>query len=295
MKEFLMAGTAGLVVLLSTFFKDLPKSSAIKTDTDMTYSDPAPHPGSTPGEHYGYMADSTQPIGILELRNYVTKEGTRDRFIAYFEKELITSQQEMKGYPLSGYRVVGSNNNFCWLRGFKNWQERSTFLPRFYTSPAWLKHRDTANSMLANNDNVYLLHPLGLQNGALAPIAQVPAAALTPKGTYTVIDIYIANTKRERLKSLLAQSYLPIFAEGGVLAYTLWESEATPNDFPRLPVFQDPNVVVQISFYKDEASFKAAQLKIHDRLTTAQKEDLQDAITQHQLWILQPTAKSIRP
>lgn len=106
-----------------------------------------------------YKPDSTAPIGVIELRNYLIKLGLRDRFIHYFEENFIEPQEALNGYLLGQYRVKGADDNFFWIRGFKNMQERSHFLPTFYYGPVWKQHKEIANAMLANNDNVYLLQP----------------------------------------------------------------------------------------------------------------------------------------
>jgi hypothetical protein len=40
--------------------------------------------------------DITAPIGVIELRNYVIKDGKRAAFIDYFEKNFITPQEALK-------------------------------------------------------------------------------------------------------------------------------------------------------------------------------------------------------
>jgi len=58
------------------------------------------------------------------------------------------------------------------------------------------------------------------------------------------VDFYTANTKLDRLKAAFAKYYLPAFKVAGIENYTLWVSEMGKNDFPRLPVFQDGNLLV---------------------------------------------------
>jgi len=109
------------------------------------------------------------PIGVIELRNYVMKHGMRDPFIRFFEKNFIESQDTLQGYVLGRYRVADKDDNFCWIRGFENMHVRGTFLPSFYHGAVWKKNRIAANGMLANNDNVYLLKPMVLQDDSLVP------------------------------------------------------------------------------------------------------------------------------
>src|ERR1044071_8049651 len=61
-----------------------------------------------------------QPIRVLELRNYVTKPGQRDKFISYFEANFIDSENALGGYILGQFRVKDSDDNFFWIRGFND-------------------------------------------------------------------------------------------------------------------------------------------------------------------------------
>lgn len=196
--------------------------------------------------------DSTIPIGVIELRNYVIKHGLRDSFISYFEENLIQPQEELKGYLPGRYRVKGAEDNFCWIRGFKDMKERSTFLPAFYYGHLWKQHKAMANSMLANNDNVYLLHPLSLRDDSLMPVKSINNSLLLPYRGIAVIEYYTANTKLDQLLKLFAKEYLPLVRECGVQNFTVWTSVLEENDFPGLPVFQDKNLLVKITFYENE-------------------------------------------
>lgn len=231
-------------------------------------------------------------IGVIELRNYVLKQGMRDSFINYFEENLIQSQWALKGYPLEQYRVKGYEDNFCWIRGFKNMQERSSFLPSFYFGPAWKQHKKVPNSLLANNDNVHLLSPVILQNDSLVSVNTIKSSSLIPKTGIVVIDFYTANTKLELLKKLFAKSFLPLLKTIGINDYTLWVSEPEPNDFPQLPVFQDKNLLVMITHFKNELDYSEATKTIASKISDSLKSDLQDAITIKNTLILYPTEKT---
>src|SRR4030095_4660041 len=70
---------------------------------------------------------ANQPIRTLELRNYVTKTGKRDEFIAYFEENFIDSQNALGGFVLGQFRVKGAEDNFFWIRGYRDMAERSRY------------------------------------------------------------------------------------------------------------------------------------------------------------------------
>ena len=234
-----------------------------------------------------------QQIGIIELRNYVIKTGQRDNFIDYFETHFISSQEELKGYPLGQYRVKGQPDNFCWIRGFESMEARSKFLPSFYHGPFWKQHRTTANSMLANNDNVHLLRPVAFQGDALVPVNTISAITLIPQSGIAVIDLYIANTKLPRLIEFFASRYTPLLNRHDIKDYSCWVSELADNDFPALPVFQDKNLFVTITFYADVAEYEKKTATVQAAMDEQMKVDMQDIVTLKHTLILYPTARSL--
>lgn len=233
-------------------------------------------------------------IGVIELRNYSIKPGRRDEFIEYFETKLVQPQQELKGYPIGQFRIGTQPDQFVWWRGFTSMEERSRFLPGFYHGPAWKQHRSTANSMLANNDNVNLLQPLIWADGELVAGRAIPTDKLRIKGGIAVVDFYVANTKLPRLIELLAKEWLAVWEKEGLTDYTLWVAADKENDFPALPVFQNKDLLVVIAFYKDEATYRDTQKAISARTSEQLNTELQDTITTRHTLILYPTDRTLR-
>lgn len=233
-------------------------------------------------------ADAALNISVIELRNYLLKAGKREAFIQYFESNLINPQKELKGYPFGQYRVKGNDDNFFWIRCYENMKARSTFLPTFYSGPRWRQHAKTANSMMVNTDNTYLLQPLVLQKDSLA-YASVKGAQLMSHDRIMVLDFYTANTRLKELLKLFARSYLPFLQQNGISEYTLWVSEPIENDFPGLPAFQDKNLLVMISFYKDESAYAEKLKQLHSKMDNRLRTDLLDVITFKNTLILYPT------
>ncbi|MGN6394862.1 MAG: hypothetical protein ACTHMI_04830 [Mucilaginibacter sp.] len=230
-------------------------------------------------------------INTLELRNYVIKPGQRDNFIKYFAAHFVQSQIDQGGYPMKWSRVKNSPNSFFWMRGFKDMASRSKFLPAFYYGPVWKQFGKGANDMLANNDNVYLLKPLALNNGLLTTGRPINSGLLKSARGIAVVDFYIANTKLDKLIAAFAKYYLPAFKTSGITNYTLWVSEMQTNDFPRLPVFQDPNLLVAITFYNDEQEYRRKQTKFEAGLSNEVKAELQDIITIKNTIIIYPAQR----
>ena len=237
------------------------------------------------------MTYTDQNISVIELRNYILKPGKRDSFINYFEENFIQSQIELGGYPVGQFRVTGMDDNFFWIRGFADMDSRSKFLPAFYYGPVWKQYGAVANSMLLNNDNVYLLKPLtwngGLQHGKSITIDQLKA-----RRGIVVIDFYIANTKLNKLIAFFSETYISILEKAGIENYTLWTSELAENDFPRLPVFQDKNLLAAITFYKDESEYVSKQKFADAALRDELKAQFGDIVTTQNTLILYPTERS---
>lgn len=233
------------------------------------------------------LAQNNMPlIRVLELRNYVLKPGQRERFTQYFAAHFVTSQIDVGGYPLNWFKVEGAPDNFLWLRGFADMTARSKFLPGFYYGPVWKQYGPEANTMLANNDNVYLLKPLTF-NGADG----IDGNLLKVSSGIAVIDFYVANTKLDKLIAAFGKYYIPAMRNAGIYNYTLWVSEMEKNDFPRLPVFQDGNLLVAITFYQNENEYRDKQRQLNARLSQQVKDELRDIITIKNTLIVDPARK----
>lgn len=242
-------------------------------------------------EETAFPSTGYEKISVIELRNYLLKGGKRDAFINYFERHFISSQEERKGFPLGQYTINDEPERFLWIRGFYDIKNRSTFLPEFYYSDFWKEHRNTANAMLANNDFVHLLHPLILNHHTLVTGA-IDRGLLNSYNRLAVVEFYTANGKQNRLKQLFAEAYIPLLRSCGITDFTVWESELIENDFPVLPVFQDKNLLVTITFYKDEQVYQEKMELLKTRMGADLQADLLDAITIKSRLLLQPTINS---
>jgi len=218
-------------------------------------------------------------INTLELRHYIIKPGGRDKFIKYFEAHFVQSQVDQGGYPMKWSRVKGSPNSFFWMRGFTDMASRSKFLPAFYYGPVWKQFGKGANDLLVNNDNVYLLKPLTLNDGLLTTGKPINIGLIKNSHGIEVVDFYIANTKLDKLIAAFAKYYVPAYKANGISNYTLWVSEMQTNDFPQLPVFQDANLMVAITYYHNQDEYRSKQRNIEASLSDAVKAELADIIT----------------
>ncbi|CAN5274694.1 hypothetical protein BH23BAC1_BH23BAC1_47160 [soil metagenome] len=66
---------------------------------------------------------------------------------------------------------------------------------------------------------------------------------------------------RDQLIEFVKDKYDSVLHANGIGDITYWISENTPNDYPSLPVFQDKNLLVTISFFKNENEYQAIAKK----------------------------------
>jgi hypothetical protein len=241
----------------------------------------------------GVNLNRNQKINVIELRNYVMKQpGQRDKFISYFEDNFIRSQNMLGGFTLGQYRVKGADNNFFWIRGFENMAARKKFLNDFYYGPVWKQHRAVPNSMLLNNDNVHLLKPLMLDKNGDRTSDTFNSNEFGKKKGVAVIDFYVANEKLDRLITFFGKTYLPLLHNNGIKDCSLWTSETIPNDFAPLPVFQDKNLLVTITYYADELDYQTKIKSVDSQLNEEARAEMHDVVTIKNTLILYPTQRS---
>lgn len=237
--------------------------------------------------------NANQNIKVIELRNYLVRHGRRDEFINLFEENFTRSQNILGGYTLGQYRIKGADDNFFWIRAFKDMPARYKFLNDFYFgSPDWKRHKSEANSMLLNNDNVYLLKPLNLKDGSSDAEFTFNTNWFGQQKGVAVIDFYTSNTKREKLIEFVKKKYAAILDSSKIEKTSFWTSETTPNDFTGLPVFQDKNLLVQITFYKNESEYKAKMKDVDFKMNDELKSEMADLVTIKNTLVIYPTAKS---
>ena len=195
---------------------------------------------------------------VIELRNYLLKAGARDEFIRYFKNHFIDSQKSM-GASIPGlFTIKNEPNRFFWIRGFDSMEQRSKFLPAFYGGEVWKTFGPTANDMMLEWDNVYLVKPLA---DKVAPFAN-------KEGIY-VVDFYRSvDHELESLIQLFNKEWIPLHALENITNITLWISEMGKNHFPRLPVHQFEDLLTVITHYKNEKEYQS----MLNRLGTFHKE-----------------------
>lgn len=161
---------------------------------------------------------------VVELRQYTLHPGRRDEPIELFEREFVESQEAAGMELLGTFRDARRDDRFVWLRGFPDMEARKQSLTDFYEGPVWQKHRDAANATMLDSDNVLLLRGR-VTNGVTC--VRPPLLALT------CVDGTEPNVAAiERCGGTIVASF---------------ESETSPNTYPRLPVREQVRAVVLLT------------------------------------------------
>ena len=180
---------------------------------------------------------------VIELRQYTLHPGQREVLIELFEREFIEPQQAL-GLQVAGvFRDLDAPDRFVWLRGFPDMASRPARLAGFYDGPVWQQHRSAANATMIDSDDVLLLRP------AVAD-AQAGAAALV---TATICPMRSA-ADADALLALFERSVQPAWQAAGAQWVVGFVTEATPNNYPRLPIREGESVLVWLSGFADEVT-----------------------------------------
>ncbi len=249
-----------------------------------------PNTNAQMGNNAKDSSAKNQSIKVIELRNYLLKPGKRDSFITFFEANFIESQNSLGGYVIGQYRVKGADDNFLWIRGFNSMDSRSKYLPEFYKSPFWKTRRTRANDLINNNDNVYLIKPLSITGENTD--TSISSNEFGKKKGMAVIDLYIANGKLNELIPFFRNTYIPFLKKIGIIDFTTWVSETQENDFPILPVFQDKNLLVTISYFRNEKEYLEKTKQLNSLTNQKMKIALHDIVTTRSTVVLYPTDNS---
>jgi hypothetical protein len=195
---------------------------------------------------------------------------------------------DLGGYTLGQFKMNGVNDRFVWMRGFADMSTRVKFLNDFYiNSPVWKEFGPGANDMMINSDNVYLLRPLSNNGNSKEQSEGINSNLLKTDKGIIVIDFYVCNSTLDKVINLFQLTYIPFLKTFELSNITLWVSEMSENDFPRLPVFQDKNLLLTITTYKDENEYQIKQKQINS-MTTELRNSMLELITTQSNLILYP-------
>jgi len=175
----------------------------------------------------------TSCCNIVELRQYLLHPGQRDTLIELFDREFVETQEAVGMTLLGQFRDVDRPDVFTWLRGFPDMDARAKSLGAFYDGPVWAKFRNDANATMVSSDDVRLLRPARVdsawqlrdrpQSGVRHGLVLGTIYPLSPSGAAGFTDFF-------------DETVAPRFAAAGARPFAIYETEPSPNTWPRLPV-----------------------------------------------------------
>jgi len=190
---------------------------------------------------------------VVELRQYTLHPGKRDTLIDLFDHEFVETQEALGIRVLGQFRDLDGPDRFVWLRGFADMAARGDSLPAFYGGPVWAQHRNTANATMIDSDNVLLLRP-AWAGAALAqparPRAERGATAL-PRGLVLATVFHLKAPAGAELLAQARGALSDALRAAGARQLAWYVTEATPNNFPRLPVREGEQVLVSLALFED--------------------------------------------
>lgn len=197
-------------------------------------------------------------IKSIELRNYTLLENMRDKFSSYMDRIIIPRQGELGGYLMNAFSLNQASDHYVWIRGFASMQSRSKFMKDFYYSDYWKQNAAECNSMLMDSYDVHLLKPLLIKGTAVDTTSGIKLGTLKEPDGITVATYYVTKDKRKELINLMATGQLNILKKAGGNVLALLISETQENDYTRQHVYQDPNLLVVLTHFRDVAAYEAA-------------------------------------
>jgi hypothetical protein len=220
-------------------------------------------------------AELLRPIGgVIELRQYTLRPGTRDAFVALFDAELAEPQEAAGMRVLGQFRDLDRPDMFVWLRGFPDMEVRRRALHGFYDGPVWAAQRDAANGMMLDSDDVLLLEPAGTGPFLDAGAGAYPPGAAPAGGVVTVWVDPVGLADTARFARRYASEVAPALHAAGARPLTLLASLHAVNTFPRLPVREHENVVVSLARFASIAAVGRAAADRACREALASLDDL---------------------
>ena len=236
---------------------------------------------------------------VIELRNYLLAPGKTRDFIRYFEEHFLQSQRDQGMDPLGQFELVGEPDRFVWIRAFQDMPARLRGLTGFYGGSFWLARRDEANAMIREHHDVHLLRPLApvsaLTGGARPEDVAAAAPGSVPAETGLVVaDFYrVPPSALGGAVELFERDVRPALVDGGHLVLGHFVAELAPNDYPRLPVVQDPGLLAVMTAYRDAEHCRAAR-RDWDGRGPAGLEGWRSGMTADMVSLrLRPTARSL--
>ena len=231
---------------------------------------------------------------VVELRQYALHPGQRETLIALFDREFVETQEATGMQVIAQFRDIDRPDVFTWLRGFPDMPSRAASLGAFYGGPVWAAHRATANATMISSDNVRLLRPA--LRGSGFELGDRPGPSTSVEPGLIVATIYtILAPAAQGFTEAFERVIVPELAASGVRPFALFETDPSPNTFPRLPVREGEHAFVWFARFGDVGEYDRWKTRLEgSRRWRETVRPLLDGNLQApaEIWRLVPTARS---
>ena len=145
---------------------------------------------------------------------------------------------------------------------------RHAALTAFYGGPVWARHRDAANATMIDSDDVLLLHPLRPAGGFPQRDRSAPG---TRENRRLLVRILHRVPGASDLRHFCLEQVEPVLEGTGAPVISWLETHDERNDFHRLPVREDADVVVAVSVFPDSGALRRHLALLAADLTWAEE------------------------
>ncbi len=232
---------------------------------------------------------------VVELRQYTLHPGQRESLISLFDREFVETQEATGMQVIAQFRDIDRPDVFTWLRGFPNMPSRAASLGAFYGGPVWGAHKEAANATMISSDNVRLLRPARPQNGFTLAARPGPGATSIPPGLVVATIYTLAPAAAGGFPSFFEGTVAPRLKATGAEPVAVFQTDPSPNTFPRLPVREGEQAFVWFARFADVAAYDryvaalAGDRRWAVEVQPALERKLQAPV---EIWRLTPTARS---
>ena len=188
---------------------------------------------------------------VVELRQYTLHPGGREALIELFDRAFV-EPQEAEGMTVIGqFRDLDADDRFVWLRGFADMDRRASALAAFYGGPVWQQHRNEANATMIDSDDVLLLRPAWSGSGIDMRGRSRPAGSmrLHRPGLLHLGVLPLHTRPDEALLHRCREQVAASLQHGGGEVLGWYATHEAANNFPRLPVREDTQVLVVATLF----------------------------------------------
>jgi hypothetical protein len=182
---------------------------------------------------------------IVELRQYLLRQGRRDELIELFDRELVESQEAVGARVIGQFRDLDRVNHFVWMRGFPDHAARRQALTSFYGGPVWREHGRAAAATMIDSDDVHQLNAVSEPNDRLEIRPSTDRDRTGNRGAILVVVVHRRSDQTDQ-DDLIREYLVPIVEEGSVRTVGMYTTDPATNPYPALPV-RPSNVLVWIA------------------------------------------------